>query len=176
MATPTLENVSSAQEQLFNLSMVESTLFWTGLSFFVLLMVVWRYVTPVLGDVLDQRKSRIQEDLDKAEQMRTDAEKSLAEYKEQLKLARNEAQEIVAHAKSEASKIITAKTAELERDIARRSEEAQISIEQAKAKAMRDVRLEMVDLAVVAAEKIMSAEVDKNKASEITDAMLNEIH
>jgi len=176
MASPAHATTSSAQEQLFNLSMAGSTLFWTGLSFFVLLVVVWRYVAPIVGDILDQRAARIQEDMDKAASFREQAQQALAEYETRLKLARKEAQEIVAHAKSEAESIVATKTAELERDIARRSEEAKVAIEQAKAKAMRDVRSELVDLAVIAAEKIIMAEVDKKKASTLTDALLKEMH
>lgn len=172
MASSAHTAASSAQEQLFNLSMAESTLFWTGLSFFVLLLVVWRYVAPVVSDILDQRSARIQEDMDKAASLREQAQQALAEYETRLKLAKKEAQEIVAHAKAEAENMIATKTAELERDIARRSEEAKVAIEQAKAKAMRDVRAELVDLAVIAAEKIITSEVDKKKASALTDDIL----
>ena len=172
MSAPVAEKAVNAQEQLFNLSMVESTLFWTGLSFFVLLVVVWRYVAPVVGDILDQRQARIQEDMDKAASLREQAQQALAEYETRLKLAKKEAQDIVAHAKKEAESMIAVKTAELERDLARRSEEAKTAIEHAKADAMRQVRSELVDLAVVAAEKIITSEVDKKKASALTDDIL----
>ena len=104
MASSAHTAASSAQEQLFNLSMAESTLFWTGLSFFVLLVVVWRYVAPVVSDILDQRSARIQEDMDKAASLREQAQQALAEYETRLKLAKKEAQEIVAHAKTEAER------------------------------------------------------------------------
>ena len=161
MSAPVAEKAVNAQEQLFNLSMVESTLFWTGLSFFVLLVVVWRYVAPVVGDILDQRQARIQEDMDKAASLREQAQQALAEYETRLKLAKKEAESMIA-----------VKTAELERDLARRSEEAKTAIEHAKADAMRQVRSELVDLAVVAAEKIITSEVDKKKASALTDDIL----
>lgn len=173
MATASTTN---PQEQLLNLSMVESTLFWTGLSFLVLLVVIWKYVVPVLGGLLTERKNRIQGDIDKAEALREEAQKALAEYEKQLKTSRKEAQNIVANAKNEAEKIIQTKTAELERDLAKRSEDARVQIEQAKAKAMRDVRQEVTDLAITAAERILTQEVDNKKATKITDELLKEVH
>lgn len=170
------KTTATPQEQLLNLSLVESTLFWTGLSFFVLLLVIWKYVFPVLGGLLAERRGRIQGDIEKAEALREEAQKALAEYEKQLKASRREAQEIVSNAKNEAEKIIQTKTAELERDLAKRSEDARVQIEQAKAKAMRDVRQEVTELAIAAAEKIVTQEVDGKKATKITDDLLKEIH
>mgnify|MGYP005840629137 FL=1 len=173
MASP---STTSPQEQLLNLSLIESTLFWTGLSFVILLLVIWKYVVPGMGGLLEERRMSIQGDIDKAETLRDEAQKAMAEHEKQLKGARKEAQNIVANAKSEAEKIIQTKTAELERDIAKRSEDARVSIEQAKSKAMRDVRAEVTELAIAAAEKIVSEEVDSKKAGKLTDALLKEMH
>ena len=127
-----LRMVAHAQEQLFNLAMLESTLFWTGLAFVILLSVVWKYVTPVMRDTLDKRAARIQDDIDRAARLRNEAQQALSEYESQLQTARKEAHEIVAKAKDEAEKLMTTKTTMLERDLARRSEDARVSIEQAK--------------------------------------------
>lgn len=169
-------STTNPQEQLLNLSLIESTLFWTGLSFFVLLLVIWKYVVPVMGGLLQERRNRIEGDIEKAHALREEAKKALGEYEKQLKNSRKEAQEVVANAKSEAEKLIQTKTAELERDLAKRSENARVQIEQAKAKAMREVRQEVTELAIAAAEKIVSQEVDSKKAGKITDDLLKELH
>lgn len=164
------------QEQLLNLTLIESTLFWTGLSFLVLLLVIWKYVVPVLGGLLQERTNRIQGDIQKAEMLREEATKALAEYEKQLKSSRKEAQNIVANAKSEAEKIIQTKTAELERDLAKKSEDARVEIEQAKSKALREIRQEVTELAITAAQRIVTQEVDSKKAGKITDDLLKEMH
>ena len=173
MAAP---STSTPQEQLFNLSLVESTLFWTGLSFLVLLVVVWKYVVPVLGNLLEERRKRIQEDIRKAEALHEEAEKVLSNYNSQLQNSRKEAQEIVANAKSEAEKLIQTKTAELERDLAKRSEDARVKIEQAKSSAVREVRQEVSELAIAAAERVLMQEVDSKKAGKITDDILKNMN
>ena len=165
-----------AQEQLFNLAMLESTLFWTGLAFVILLTVVWKYVTPVMRDTLDKRAARIQDDIDRAARLRNEAQQALSEYESQLQTARKEAHEIVAKAKDEAEKLMTTKTTMLERDLARRSEDARVSIEQAKSKALREIRAEVAELALAAAERILHSQVDAKKAAQITDEVLKELN
>ena len=165
----------NAQEQLLNSGFLADTLFWTGISFAILLAVVWKYATPGILGKLDERAARIREDLDRANLLRNEAQQALAKYETQLKSARKEAHDILATAKSEAEKLVAARTADLDRDLARRSEEARVSIEQAKAAALREVRSEIASLAMAAAEKILTAEVDAKKASQLTDEALSEL-
>lgn len=166
----------SSQEQLFNMVYLHSTLFWTGLAFVLMLVVVWRYVTPVALGTLDGRIARIREDLDRAALLRNEAQQALAKYENQLRAARQEAHDMIARAKGEAEKIAASRIADLERELARRSEEARISIEQAKASALRDVREEIVSLAMVAAEKIIGTQVDAKAATRLTDEAIKSLH
>lgn len=166
MAAPTATN---ATEQLFNAGFLHSTLFWTGTAFLVMFYVVWKHVIPALQETLDKRSGRIREDLDNAALLRSEAQQALNAYEKQLRAARKEAQDIVAHAKTDAERLVSAKTAELERELSRRSEEARVSIEQAKNRALNEVREQIASLAVVAAERIIEAEVDKKKAADITE-------
>lgn len=171
MAAPAAQ-ATNATEQLFNTGFLHSTLFWTGMAFLVMFYVVWKHVVPALQETLDKRAGRIREDLDNAALLRSEAQQALNAYEKQLRAARKEAQDIVAHAKSDAERLVAAKTAELERELSRRSEEARVSIEQAKNRALNEVREQIASLAVVAAERIIESEIDKKKAGEITEQAL----
>lgn len=169
MAAPT---ATTPTEQLMNTAFLHSTLFWTVAAFFVMFYILWKHVVPALQDTLDKRASRIREDLDNAAVLRSEAQQALTAYEKQLRAARKEAQDIVAHAKADAERLVASKTAELERDLSRRSEEARVSIEQAKNRAMNEVREQIASLAVVAAERIIAANIDEKKAAQITDEAL----
>jgi F-type H+-transporting ATPase subunit b len=164
-----------AKEQLFNSTFMADTAFWTGTTFVLFLILVWRVVLPAVNAALDARAARIRDDLDHASAMRTEAQQALAAYEKQLKVARQEAHDIIMTAKAEAEKIIARKTTELEQDLSRRAEEARAAIEQAKAKAMMDVREQVIELAMAATEKLLEKSVDKKIAAEMTDSAIKQM-
>ncbi|MBI1363322.1 MAG: F0F1 ATP synthase subunit B [Proteobacteria bacterium] len=166
---------TDAKAQLFNGAFMGDTLFWTGLSFVLFMVMIWRFVLPTINTALDARAARIRDDLDHASAMRNEAQQALAAYEKHMRTARQEAHDIIVTAKAEAEKIIARKTAELEQDLARRSEEARNLIEQAKNKAMMDVRDQVAELALIATEKLLDKAVDKKTAGEMTDAAIKQM-
>lgn len=173
MAAPATN--ATATEQLFNPAFFQSSLFWTGLAFAVMLFIIWKYVTPALAQTLDERAARIREDLDNASQLRNEAQQTLANYEKQLRAAKKEASDMLTKAKKDAELMSANKMAELERDLSRRSEEARLSIEQAKNKAISDVREQAVEMAIAAAERILEGQVDSKKASALADKALKDL-
>ena len=61
-----------------------------ALAFAVLFFFVWKWVLPRVNALLDERRDKIQGDLERAEQTRTQAEQELADYRQQLANARQE--------------------------------------------------------------------------------------
>ena len=67
-----------------------------ALAFAVLFFFVWKWVLPRVSALLDERRDKIQGDLERAEQTRTQAEQELADYRQQLANARLESNAIFA--------------------------------------------------------------------------------
>lgn len=129
------------------------TIFWTAVTFLLLLWALKRLAWAPLVDALDERENRIRESLEKAEQARVDAEKSLEKYQEMIDNARQESQELIAKGK---------KTAEAMREelIKKAHGEAESLLERAKReislereKAIDDLKKLAVDLSLAATEK-----------------------
>src|SRR5258708_14563115 len=68
-------------------------LFWLAVTFIALYLVMAWVGLPRVGGVLLQRRSRIEGDLEKAAQMRAEAEAVIAAYERALAEARAEAQQ-----------------------------------------------------------------------------------
>ena len=66
-----------------------------ALAFAVLFFFIWKWVLPRISKLLEERRDKIQGDLERAEQTRTQAERELAEYREQLAKARQESNGII---------------------------------------------------------------------------------
>jgi F-type H+-transporting ATPase subunit b len=161
---------------LFDTTFLASQLFWTALSFIVLLGVMWKYVVPAVASVLDERAERIRLDLAKAEEMRNDAQNLLEQYEASLATARKESAEIVAAAKQQADAMWAQKTLKLENELKQRADEAAAQLEAAKQKAMKDLQSEVSKLVVTAAEKVLRDSVDAKKAEALTTKALKDLH
>ena len=70
-----------------------------ALAFAVLFFFVWKWVLPRLRQLLDERREKIQGELERAEETRRAAEQELAEYRERLAASREEANRIIEEAR-----------------------------------------------------------------------------
>ena len=79
-----------------------SELILGAIAFGILFVFMAKWVLPRLNQTLEARRGKIQGDLEKAEQARADADKLLADYREQLAGARADANRIVEEARQTA--------------------------------------------------------------------------
>jgi len=136
---------------------------WQLINFFVLMFLLRKYLYDPIKDILDQRAAQINGDLDEAEEKKEEAEELKAEYKQKLKNAHSEAQEIIDNAESRANKkakdIINEAEKRAEKEKAKKLEE----IEQAKKEAAAELRDSIADYTVLAANKLIQEQLDEDK-------------
>src|SRR5271165_3086528 len=75
---------------------------WTFVVFGISLFILIKTVFPRIRDALDERRRGIDESIDAADHTRLEADKILAEYRERLKEARAQAEEILQRARQTA--------------------------------------------------------------------------
>lgn len=143
--------------------------------FFVLMFVVAKFALRPLMSTMDARTKHIEDQISTAERNRSDAEKLVAEQKELLIQARNEAKEIVDRAKAqkelEADQIISKAKSEAERLM----KDAKTEIELEKAKALASLREEVGALSIQLAEKLLGDSLDDKKQSNLVHAYLEQV-
>jgi F-type H+-transporting ATPase subunit b len=161
---------------MLNLEFLGSQLTWLVISFSGLLFIVWRFIVPNITSTLDARSEKIRQDLDQASRLRSDAEQALNSYEKQIKTAKSEASSIVAKSRAEAKEIAAAHMVDLEIELTKKSDIARKSIEQAKTKALQDVQGQIVEMAMLATEKILLESVDKKQATKITETALKSLN
>lgn len=135
-------------------------LFWTTVSFLLLLAVLRKYALPGLMEVLESRRERIREDLEAAERQRAAAETLKAEREAALERARAEGDEIIAKAQEKASALLSENEAKMKAEAERIIADAQRAIEQERGQAVTDLKALAADLAVAAAGKFVAASLD----------------
>ena len=144
-------------------------IFWLILIFSSLYLIIWKIFLPRITYSIENRKSRIVNDLDEAQKLKDDAEKKLKEYNE-----------IIEKSKKEAKKIIEDGKKKLDRDLEKKKTEFNIEIEKELATAEKEIKHlkknSFSNIARIAEEaseeiikKIISVEINKSNVSAITN-------
>jgi len=140
----------------------ESTVF-AILAFALLYWLLNKYAFGPLFNVMEKRRQRVMEELEKAEADRNEAKRLLAEQTEALQTARREAYELIEKARQTSSKQADEIISQARAEAARLKEDAVREIESEKRKAMADLRTHVGELSVMIASKIIEKEVDAGK-------------
>ncbi len=102
-----------------------------AICFAILFFFMWKWVVPQANKMLEARREKIQGDLEHAEQTRSEADRMLADYRDQLSGARDEANRIIEEARKTAD--------QLRRDLqAKAEQESQVIV----ARAQDEIRAE----------------------------------
>jgi F-type H+-transporting ATPase subunit b len=140
--------------------------FWVAVGFvLVIALLLWKGVPGMVGKLLDQRAAVIAAELEEAKRLRAEAAALLADYKKRAAGAEAEARSIVEAATAEAAQFQKDARAALEAQIGRRAAAAREKIAQAEAHALTEIRGLAADAAVNAAQKLIAARLDEQRAS-----------
>jgi F-type H+-transporting ATPase subunit b len=150
--------------------------FWVGVSliFFLSLLIYLRVPKMVLNS-LDERSREIAEELEKARQLRDDAQAMLAEYQRKQQDAEREAEDIIERANAEAERLAKETETAIQQQLERRTKLAEQKIAQAEARALGEVRAVAADVAVGAAQRILTDRIDENSDANLIQASIGDV-
>lgn len=140
----------------FDTSFLASLLFWSFISFGVLLFLLRRYALPGLMAALETRERTIRERLEQAERARVEAQALLAQYEARLKAAGEEAAGILEEAQRRAQQTLEENQQRVAQESARLLADARQEIERESRTALRDLRQQTAALVVAATEKLLA--------------------
>ena len=148
---------------------------WTLIAFGVTFWVLKKFAYPKIEEALDKRAALISESLDSAERQRVEADKLLADYRQRLAEAREQADEILDRARKAAE---TTKAEAVSEGQAKREElveAARRDIEGETRRALDQIRKEVADLTVLATERVTRRSLDEATQKELVEEALREV-
>jgi F-type H+-transporting ATPase subunit b len=148
---------------------------WTLIAFGLTLLILYKLAFPRIVAALDRRQRAIEESIDTAERTRREAEQLLAEYRERLGEARRQAEDIVMRARraGEQHEAETIARAREQRD--ELLAQARRDIQQEVRRAVGEIRREVADLTVLAAEKVTRKSLTPEDQRRLVDEALQEV-
>lgn len=147
----------------------------TLLAVFVLVLVASNLLFNPVREFLKKRQERIQEELNKAKDDRETAGVLKGEYETKLKEVNIEAELILAEARKKAVANQNQIIAEAKEEAARIITHAKTEAELEKKKLVDEVKSEMIHVASIMAQKVVSASIDTDIQNDLVEETLKEI-
>ncbi len=148
------------------------SIFWAVLNILILFILLRIFLFKPINKMLDNRTQAIQKDIDDAERAKKEAEELRQQYENSISNAKEEAVQIVknAHeyAESERAAIIRKSHEEADEIVSAASE----TIENERKRVIQQAHIQIADLAIEAASKVVGANLDDDKNRKLVDDFL----
>jgi F-type H+-transporting ATPase subunit b len=148
---------------------------WTLLVFGATMFLLSKLAFPRISEALGRRQQAIEDSIDTAERTRTEADQILAEYRERLKEARAQSDEIVQRARQTAESHEREAKERGQEIVAEAAKRAERDIEAATRRALDDIRKEVADLTIMATEKVTRKTLDDADQKRLVEEALGEL-
>lgn len=150
-------------------------IFWTLVSFAILLVLLYKLVFPPLNRILDQRRQSIEGRLEQAKKAQAEAEDLLQKYRAQLMEAEKKTSEMFEDAqhKSQALRDETLKNAQKEAFQIIENTKNDISL--FKSKALTDLKGEIADIVVTVSRKLIGQSLKTGDHIKMVESSITEL-
>lgn len=148
---------------------------WVAMAFVILVAALYKKVSRLMGKALDDRSAKIEEELATARNLRVEAEKVLALYKQKQAEYTKEAEAILRKAREDADRAAAHADKELKVALDARMEHAMEKIAQEEAKAIADVRAHVVDISLAAAKAVVLQHIESVPQKDLLKLALSDI-
>ena len=148
---------------------------WGAVGFTVVFLFLAKFGLPAARKAMDERSAKIQSDLDAAESAKGEAESIKAEYAAKVADAKTESARIIEEARQAADQLKADQQARLNEELAAARTSAQADIDAAKGQAMAELRGEVSDIAIGAAEAVVGANLDRAAQSQLIEDYINRV-
>src|SRR5919204_3858093 len=172
---PLAADAAKEESSNFLVSPDVGLMIWTLLAFLIALFVLRKWAWPAITEALDKRQRAIEDSIETAERARAEAAGLLEEYRDRLKEARTQADEIVARARKagEVHERESLEEAKAKRD--ELMEQTRRDIEAETRRAIQEIRAEVADLTVMATEKVTRKTLTEQDHRRLVEEALSEL-
>jgi F-type H+-transporting ATPase subunit b len=138
-------------------------IFWTLITFIIVAFVLRRVAWGPLLKAVNEREKQIQSSIDAAKRERAEAERLLAEQKTAIAAARQEAADQLRKTQSDMERLREELMGRSKKEAEELKADARRTIEAERNKAIAELKTEAVNLAILAAEKLLAEKLDDKK-------------
>ena len=144
------------------------------INFLILLGLLTFFGYKPIRKMLDERSERIKKSMEHAEATKQEYERAQVEIQKQISKAREEGQSIVGQSEKAGERIKEEARQEARKEAHTIVERTRQELERERNKALNELRKEFVNTAILAAEKVISETLDREKHRSLIEKTLEE--
>jgi len=152
-----------------------SELILGAIAFAILFVFMAKWVIPRINLTLEQRRDKIQGDLEKAEQTREEAEKELSDYRTQLAGAREEANRVIEEARQTAESMRKDLTAKAQQEYEQIVARAQEEIRAERDRVFQELKGQVGELSLALVGRVIGDSMDQGRQRKLVDQYIEEL-
>jgi F-type H+-transporting ATPase subunit b len=169
------EEASTATSDKENLYPHATELVVGAIAFAIIFFFFWKWVLPRVNTMLEERREKIQGEMENAERARMEADAELARYKEQLAGARDESNRIIEEARRTADQLRVDLQAKAEQESQAIVQRAQEEIRAERDRVFQELRTQVGEIAVQLAGKVVGAELDTSAHDRLIEEYIDQV-
>lgn len=152
-------------------SVFPSQMFWLVVSFFVMFFVMNKFIIPKTAEMINLRKEKIDNDLEKADEIKKLVEETLEKYNNALQNANNKAAISLQKTREELNDTVARRQEELSLRLRAEIEESERKIELAKNRAISRIEEDAPVLVVEILTKLGFSGINIKDAADIVNVL-----
>jgi F-type H+-transporting ATPase subunit b len=170
------ETTTTAEESEGSLiDVVPGLMVWTILTFLIVLWVLRRFAFGRIQGMIDQRRDRIREALDEADKARQEARELRELVRKEREEAKVERERILDESRRQAQVQLDQARAAADTDLKERLEKNREELEAENARLREQIRRDVVELTLLAAEKVTGKVLDEDDQRRLIDETVAEV-
>ena len=170
------ETTTTAEEEEGSLiDVVPGLMVWTILTFLIVLWVLRRFAFGRIQGLIDQRRDRIREALDEADKARQEARDLRELVRKEREEAKVERERILDESRRQAQVQLDQARTAADTDLKERLEKNREELEAENARLREQIRRDVVELTLLAAEKVTGKVLDEDDQRRLIDETVAEV-
>ncbi|MBP8944826.1 MAG: F0F1 ATP synthase subunit B [Paludibacteraceae bacterium] len=150
--------------------------FWMLLSFGIVVLILTKFGFPVILQMIEKRKSYIEESLLEAEKARNELENVKLESKKIIDEAHQAYEKIMKEAAQLKESLLNDAREKASQEAEKILQEARENIQKEKEAALEDIRRQVADMSIVISEKLLRTKLrNKEEQMQIIDRLIDEM-
>jgi F-type H+-transporting ATPase subunit b len=170
------ETTTTAEEDEGSLiDVVPGLMVWTVVTFLIVLWVLRRFAFGRIQGLIDQRRDRIREALDEADKARSEARELREQVARERQEAKVEREQILEESRRQAQRQLEQAREQADADLKARLEKNREELEAENARLREQIRRDVVELTLLASEKVTGKVLDTDDQRRLIDETIDEV-
>ena len=153
----------------FNIEFWSAQIFWLILIFFALYIIIWKIFLPKISDSIENRKSRLINDLNETQKLKEKAETKLNEYNKIIQDSKNIAKEVIEENKKKLNKDIENEKQKFHIEIEKELKSVEKEIQNLRKSSIADVNKIAVEITGEVIKQMIGTTVNASKISTVVE-------